>query len=54
MGDVIGDVFTKCANLLDLLDKTLLQTPLNLLAQDFEVICRKIQILDTVERSDRK
>lgn len=42
MGDVIGDVFNKCANLLDLLDKTLLQTPLNLLAQDFEVICRKI------------
>jgi len=54
MGDVIGDVFNKCANLLDLLDKTLLQTPLNFLAQDFEVICRKIQILETVERTYRK
>lgn len=54
VGDVTGDVFNKCANLFDLLDKVFLQTPLNLLAQDFEVICRKIQILDTVERSDRK
>lgn len=41
MGDVIGDIFNKCANLLDFLDKLLLQTPLNLLAQDFEVICKK-------------
>ena len=54
MGDVIGDVFNKCANLLDLLDKTLFQTPLSFLAQDFEILCRKIQILETVERSDRK
>ena len=54
MGDVIGDVFNKCANLLDLSDKTLLKTLLNLLAQDFEVICRKIQILETVERPYRK
>lgn len=54
MGDVIGDVFNKCANLFDLSDKILLQTPLNFLAQDFEILCRKIQILETVERSDRK
>lgn len=54
VGDVIGDVFSECANLLDLLDKTFLQTPLNLLAQDFEVICRKIQILGKVERTYRK
>ena len=54
LGDVTGDVFNKSANLFDLLDKILLQTPLNLLAQDFEVICRKIQIPETVERTYRK
>ena len=54
VGDVTGDVFNKCANLFDLLDKVFLQTPLNLLAQDFEVICRKIQIPEKVERTYRK
>lgn len=54
VGDVIGNVSNKCADLFNFLDKLLLQAPLNLLAQDFEVICRKIQILETVERSDRK
>jgi ubiquinone/menaquinone biosynthesis C-methylase UbiE len=54
MGGFIGDVSNKCANLLNFLDKLLLLTPLNFLAQDFEVICRKIQIPETVERHLRK
>jgi ubiquinone/menaquinone biosynthesis C-methylase UbiE len=51
---IIGNVSNKYANLLNFLDKFLLLTPLNFLAQDFEVICRKTQIPETVERPLRK
>jgi len=41
MGDFIGNISNKYVYLLNILDKFLLLTPLKLLTQDFEIICKK-------------